>query len=490
MAGTARHRRVVGVLVSAVLAAALAWYPAGAADGDLDPTFGPGGTGKVVADFGADESARGIAIQADGRIVVAGTGCGGDILVARFLPAGTPDLSFDGDGRVCIDVGAGSTDAGEEVLLGPGGTLLVAGTSNGDFAVVRLTPAGGLDPTFGAGTGKVTFGFPGDAILRDAALAPDGRIVLVGEVTLAGCVGVPGPTPGQTAGVAVARSLPTGAPDPTFGSGGTGTVVRSDPSAVQRGLAVAVQANGNVVVGGRTSSCSRVAIDALLFRLTALGQADAGFTPASLSAPGPESVSDLAVLPDGTLIVVLDTFVGPATTPDHDDAFTVARLHPDGALDVMFELALFGAGTNATANAVALDGAKVVVAGSVNGDFAVARWNADGTLDPTFSGDGKVVTDLGATDSANAVAVQPDTKVVAAGQSGADVALVRYGMPGTATTVAPPTTVLPPPTTTVVPGLASACPILNQLRASFLANPVLAPYAAIIDAIRVQFGCG
>lgn len=483
MAVTARHRRVVGALVSAVVASALAWYPAGAADGDLDPTFGAGGTGKVVADFGAEESARGVAIQADGRIVVAGTGCGGDILVARFLPDGTPDPGFDDDGRVCIDVGSGSTDAGEEVLLGPGGTLLVAGTSNGDFALVRLTSTGALDPAFAGGTGKVTFGFPGEAVLRDAALGPDGSIALVGEVSLAGCAGVPGPTPGQTVGVAVARSLPAGAPDPAFGTGGTGTVVRFDPSAVQRGIAVAVQANGSLVVGGRTSSCSRVAIDELLFRLTALGQPDAGFTPAPLlSAGGPETVSDLAVLPDGRLVVVLDTFVGPATTPEHDDAFTVARLQPSGALDVVFELALFGAGANATPNAVALQGNKVVVAGSVNGDFAVARWNADGTLDPTFSGDGKVVTDLGATDSANAVAVQPDGKVVAAGQSGGNVALVRYGTTSTATTVAPPTT--------VTPGLFGVCAILDRIRATFLATPLLAPYVAIIDAVRVPFGCG
>ena len=131
------------LLVSAVTGVAVA------ADGDLDPTFSD--DGRVVSDLGFDDRADGVAVQPNGAIVVAGTSCGADFLVARYNPDGSPDTTFDGDGRVCIDVGAGSADRGEEVFVLADGRLLVAGTSAGDFALARLLADGNLDWSFGTG---------------------------------------------------------------------------------------------------------------------------------------------------------------------------------------------------------------------------------------------------------------------------------------------------------------------------------------------------
>ncbi len=333
----------------------------------------------------------------NGAIVIAGTSCGGNFLVARYNSDGSPDTTFDGDGRVCIVVGAGAADRGEEVVVLPDGRLLVGGTSAGNFALVRLDGNGGLDSSFGAG-GKATYDFGSTDELRDIALAADGSIVMVGQTATPGCPVAP-VTPGQTVGVAVARALGNGAPDPSFG--GDGTVVLADANLVQRRFAVAVQHDGKVVVGGRVASCSRVVIDFLLLRLTGAGAPDPGFSPADpLSEPGGDAVVDVAIQPDGRIVLAIDTFAGPATTTEGDDAFIVPRLDPDGSADTTFgeegvATAFFGEGITATPGAIAFQDGKVVVAGTADGDFALARFGSDGTLDPSFGGDGTVVTDFG-----------------------------------------------------------------------------------------------
>lgn len=471
--------------VAATVAAAVVAFtgPVRAAAGDLDPTFH--GDGKVVTDFGFADRAAGVAVQPDGRILITGTSCNGDILVARYTTNGALDPSFSGDGWLCVDVAGGSSDSGEEVFVLGDGRILVAGSSGGDFALVRLNADGTLDPTFGNG-GRATYDLGGVEVLHDADVAPDGKIVLTGETTGPGCPTAP-VSPGVTSGVAVARILPSGALDPTFGDGGR--VVRIDPNQVQRGFAVAVQADGRPVVGGRTASCSRVSIHYLDFRLTTTGLPDGTFAPAvALNENGPTSVADIAIQPDGRILLLIDTFVGPATSPARDDAFSVIRSNPDGSVDPTFgtggvATALFGAGRNATPAALAFRADKILAAGSVDGDFALARFNPDGTLDQSFDGDGLVVTNFGGDDGASAVAIQSDGKSVAAGHTGDDVALARYGA-----ATSPPSTVTTPSTVPPVqPDLAAPCALLRQLAVSFRQTPVLAPFASLLDRIATTF---
>ena len=475
------------ILVLAAIIPIVAVSVAGADPGDLDPTFGTGGT--VVSDFGGDEGARGVAVQPDGRIVVAGTGCGGDFLVARYDADGSPDPTFGMNGFRCIDIGAGSADQGEDMLLVGDGRMIVAGTSEGQFALVRLDGNGNPDPSFGSG-GKRTYAFDGASQLRDAALAPDGGVVMVGETTTPGCATAP-VTPGQTVGVGVVRTLPEGAPDPGFDF--DGRLVVADTNSVQRGLAVAVQPDGAVVVGGRTSSCSRVSIDPLVFRLTAGGAPDPSFAAAtSVFEPGPTPPRTSPSSPTARSSSP-STPSSAATQPAHDDAFTVVRYNTDGTADPSFDgdgaaTALFGEGTNATPAAVALQGGDIVVGGSVDGDFALARFNPDGTLDTAFGGDGTVVTDLGGVDAIAALAVQADDKLVAAGHSDADVALARYGTTTTPST-STSTTSVSTTTSTTTPPLSAVCALLDSVASIFANNPFLQPFVALIDALRPLFGC-
>jgi uncharacterized delta-60 repeat protein len=150
-------------------------------------------------------------------------------------------------------------------------------------------------------------------------------------------------------------------------------------------------------------------------------------------------VTDIVLQGDGKVVAVVDSFVGPAVSPERDDAFYVLRMSSNGSPDPGFDgdglaVALFGQFTTAAPSAVLLqsDG-RILVGGSLTpasggpGDFALARFNSDGTPDSTtFGAGGRVVTNLGSDDLLFALALQPDAKAVAAGTSGGDLALARY----------------------------------------------------------------
>jgi len=240
-----------------------------------------------------------------------------------------------------------------------------------------------------------------------------------------------------------------------------------------------------------------------VFRLTPAGGPDPTFSAAGVPGAGfPSSATDVVVQPDAKVVVAVDTFVGPATGPPHDDALTVVRYNPDGSADAGFDgdgvaVALFGDGTNATATSVALQGDKVVVAGSLDGDFALARFDADGRPDPTFGTDGRVVTDMGGADALAALAVQPDGRLVAAGWSGTDVALARYGSATPATTSSTSsstsssstTSLRPGPSTTVPSPFEPVCAALAGVRSLFAGDAFLLPFTAVLDQIGAGFRC-
>lgn len=135
--------------------------PAGAAPGDLDLSFG--GTGKVTTAIGSgDDIGNSVAVQSDGKIVVAGysstqNGSKDDFAVVRYNPNGNLDTSFNGTGKVTTAIGSGH-DQGYSVAVQSDGKLVVAGYSrngsNDDFALVRYNDNGSLDTGFN-GTGKV-----------------------------------------------------------------------------------------------------------------------------------------------------------------------------------------------------------------------------------------------------------------------------------------------------------------------------------------------
>ncbi|MBI3456793.1 MAG: hypothetical protein HY002_13540 [Candidatus Rokubacteria bacterium] len=381
-----------------------------AAAGDLDPTFGTGG--KVTTDFGGTDSARALALQPDGKIVVAGFTefSGQDFALARYNPDGTLDLGFGSGGKVTTDFGPGDV-AGQGLALQPDGKIVVAGRTGAAFALARYQPNGTLDASFGTG-GKVTS--PAGAGWA-VALQADGKIVVAG---------------GAGGGFALARYNPDGTLDASFGSGGT--VTTSFGFASQQSFGVAIQADGKIVAVGQALAPCCVAM--ALARYNPDGTLDAGFGSGGkvLIGGNVHSGAAVALQPDGK-IVVAGQGLGTVGVD-----FLLVRLSPNGALDASFGsggLVFTDLGTptsleSARGVAIQSDG-KIIVAGTQGNRFALVRYNSNGTLDSSFGSGGKVLTSFGfSTDGAFAVVIQPNGKIVVAGAAGtptgADFGLARY----------------------------------------------------------------
>jgi len=415
---------------------------AAAVPGDLDLGFD--GDGIVLSDLSgqgvAAAGAADVAIQPDGRIVVAGTaflnGSGREWFVARYFPSGQLDTGF-GSGGKTITSFTGDDDVGA-LALQADGKIVVVGGAGGQFGVARYNSDGSPDASFD-GDGKLTTDFSGTGKDRadDVAVQPDGKIVVVGTtlVQLA---------QGSEFLVAVARYDGDGSLDRTFSSDGKATESVFDQFAAPfAGTSVALEAGGSMIVAGTYNDPFA---EHVFFRLrsdggvgTLLCGSSFCFLPGGGAVGGP---LDVAVQADGR--VVFGGVVGKQVQ--------VFRRNADGRADTTFdgdgEVVTDFAGSLGTGAALAIqaDG-KIVVAGGSTLDEArgqqdndsavlVLRYTPDGTLDPTFGGNGIVTTDLGRDDAAAGVAIQPlDGRIVAAGKSElfveggihlGSVALTRY----------------------------------------------------------------
>jgi uncharacterized delta-60 repeat protein len=363
---------MVSDLASASLQLAVARYNP---DGSADGSFGTAGLAATpVGAAGAGAST--LALQSDGRILVAGTayahGTTGDAFaLACFTPAGQLCPGFGSDGVVSTQVGA-SGAAVQALALQSNGSILLAGTafSNGptddDFALVRYTPDGRLDRGFGSG-GIITTDFgSGEAGARPAldraggvAVQPDGRIVVGGS------------TRGDHQAFAIARYNADGSLDSTFGVGGKAQI----PAAAPQVYAVIVQPAGDLVLAGTAGSLS--------------GSSTAPFALARFRADGRP---DLAFGSDG---LVTASFEGSRS------GARAAASQPDGKL--LIGGAQFGA-PSAQGEALPQSG------------FALTRYTTDGRIDTGFGASGRVLTTMGdAGATPLSLAVQPDGKIVAAG---------------------------------------------------------------------------
>jgi uncharacterized delta-60 repeat protein len=212
------------------------------ADAVLDDTFGVSGiVSTAIGEYGSAGCA--VAVQADGKIVVAGwanNGMDQDFALVRYNPEGTLDAGFGSDGIVTTAVGSGD-DVAYAVAVQADGKIVVAGCafngSDGDFALARYHSDGALDSTFGAGGIVTTAVGSGDDCAYGLALQSDGAIVVAGFAS-----------DGGTSVFALARYGGGGSLDTGFGSGGTVTVSLGGIDDQARG--VAVQADGKIVAAG------------------------------------------------------------------------------------------------------------------------------------------------------------------------------------------------------------------------------------------------
>lgn len=412
------------------------------ADGTPDNSFD--GDGLVITDFGTNtlDVINDIAIQADGKIVAAGYSgvafptANYFFAVARYNSDGTPDNSFDLDGRTTTDIGTGN-DRGLEMALQTDGKIVVAGASNNgtneDFALVRYLTNGSLDNSFD-GDGKVVTAIgTGNELALAVAVLSDGKILAGGSSYT-----------GTDIDMALVRYTAAGALDNSFdGDGKLTYTLEPDPfqQANESITSLAIQADGKIVVAGYSNNGVAGNNDLVNARLSPNGVLDAGFSNAiSIVGGTREFVQDMLVQADGKL--VLAGYVNAGT----GNMFGLVRYLPNGDIDTNFgtdgKVVTDIAINEDLIKAVALQGdGKIVVAGTgrtITGhtDFAVARYLADGTPDNSFDGDGKLLTLFGnEDDGVNAVVVQPDGKIVAAGFGhngvNGDFALVRYLADGT-----------------------------------------------------------
>ncbi|MEO8042223.1 MAG: hypothetical protein ABI646_06430, partial [Acidobacteriota bacterium] len=145
--------------------------------GAIDSTFGTGG--GVLTPVGTqNDSANSIAIQPDGKIVAAGIANSGsfdEAAFVRYTSNGTPDSSFDSDGKVTYDIRTMNSDIINSVLIQGDGKIIGVGVSGGQYILVRLTTGGGLDTSFGAGGNVAVNVAPGTGGAHRAILQPDGK---------------------------------------------------------------------------------------------------------------------------------------------------------------------------------------------------------------------------------------------------------------------------------------------------------------------------
>jgi uncharacterized delta-60 repeat protein len=377
-----------------------------ASAGDLDPSFA--GDGRKAIDFGGTDAARAVLVQPDGRIVVAGGGAAGSsFCVARLRSNGALDTTFGSVGKRVIDFG-GDNESAFGAALQPDGKIVLVGGSVTRAAVARLKPNGSLDTRF-SGDGRKLFNWrPFDFSSVQAVLVPpSGKILLAG---------FSGPEGGD---IQVGRLNANGALDPTFGVGGKAGV---DFGGTEFGLAMARQPDGRILVAGESEAAG-----AVVARLRADGALDPEFDgDGRVALPGGGTVRAVLVQPDGRIVV--------AGNASGNDVMTVTRLTPNGGPDTTFASAGtaeidFGSLDDFANGAVLQPDGKIVVAGSTQADedVAVARLDANGSLDATFGVAGKATVDFGVATFGNAVARQQNGRIVVAGQrtGGDDFAVAR-----------------------------------------------------------------
>jgi uncharacterized delta-60 repeat protein len=330
-------------------------------DGTLDTGFGGGG--YVLYNGGGNDRGLGLALQTDGKIVAVGytyVGTSRDVLTLRYNINGTLDSTFGAGGKVTYSSPGAATDIGFGVVIQADGCIIVAGeisnTINQDALVLRYTPAGTLDNSFGSG-GVFTYAGPGVNMDRAfaAAIQMDGKIIITGASVVNG-----------KDDVLVLRLNINGTLDGTFGSNGIVTYSGAGDNS-DYGNAVALREDGRIVVLGAQSNGS--AFDILLLQLTAAGALDSQF---------------------GTGGVVIYGDAGSLN--DYGYGLALQK-------DEKIVITGYTQGTN--------------------DNVLVVRFNAGGTLDTSFGSEGLVIWNGSAsgTDYGQGIALQPDGKMIITGFS-------------------------------------------------------------------------
>ncbi|MFZ0454592.1 MAG: choice-of-anchor D domain-containing protein [Ignavibacteriaceae bacterium] len=405
------------------------------ANGSLDSTFGSNGI--AFTDFTNSFIANSVAIQKSGKIIVGGTtynGSDNDFALARFNVNGSKDLNFGSNGKVNTDFN-NSNDNGNSMAIQEDGKIIMAGFSLfllvSDFSVARYDSNGTLlDNSFGT-NGLVRAGYD-DAEAYSVALQSNGNggenIIIAGNVYLQ-----------ETGGdFAVVNFNPDGSFNNSFGIDGKVTTDLGNAADIAN--SAVIQDDGKILLAGYTSgpSFTNVAIA----RYNVDGSLDTSFDKDGKVITNfglRSSANAIAMLPNNKIVAVGNYM----TSEMNDDFLISEYNQdgsPDATFQNKGSLTLDIAGKDDFANAVAVQSnGKILVAGytrgTSNADFALLRLNTDGSLDMSFNNNGIRTTDLGLDDIGMSVMVQKDGKIIIAGYSfngvNNDFAMVRFNSDGT-----------------------------------------------------------
>ncbi|CAA9526093.1 MAG: hypothetical protein AVDCRST_MAG30-3392, partial [uncultured Solirubrobacteraceae bacterium] len=402
--------------------------PAAAEPGDLDPSFST--DGRVAALGGDGFVARAVAVQPDGKIVVAGYSCApaeaadgtcrrsgaSSFRMTRYTPDGGLDTDFGGSGVVTTAVGTTRSQA-FAILLQPGGRIVLAGVARDGggrdgFALVRYDASGSVDRSFGEqGSSIVPVGNGFAGIADVTSTGGDGLVA----------AGVASDAAGNTR-FALARYRADGTLDGSFGQGGT---VLGGPAPASSALGVTVAPNGDAIAAGLSGAASEPASARFgFFRTRGDGAADETFGPGGsqvVAAGSGSSFANAVVgLQDGRAVAAGSAMQGER------QVMAFVRMTPDGRLDASFDgdgSSLVAVGDGALAADAIRDAEGRLIAfgqtasGGQDWRFALARLGTDGMLDRSFGTGGVAITSFAGTTSARATAgaQTPDGRLVAAG---------------------------------------------------------------------------
>ncbi|MET0753881.1 MAG: FG-GAP-like repeat-containing protein [Pyrinomonadaceae bacterium] len=471
-------------------------------DGSIDNTFGTGGFLEILGN--TEIYLGGLGIQPDGKIVVGGfagvpQASDTQLMLTRLNSDGSTDASFGG-GMVLYNL-TPDYDRVSDMLLQSDGKILIGGQLDNSYAMlVRFDSAGAIDTTFGkGGVAQMPGGYNVSAVAlqganlvaigdanstflarlslagtttlfrtesfvtgkndqaRDVAIQPDGKIVTAGVSINA-----------NTSIVSVARLLPNGSLDTTFGNGGRVTI--SDGTSSSEAFAVDVQPDGKIVVAGRGSQFTTFTYYSLFVaRLNADGSLDNTFgNGGKVIITNPRNLIgyDMELQPDGKIVVggtiyrvvgdgifeydmiavrlnpngtldggfsggIFMYLTGSPAAPQHEQAKAISiqpdgkiilagthllRLDPNGAVDATFSPVPVSLGFMATDMKLQPDG-KILLSALSNSDFTLVRYNSNASIDTNFGVNGIAFLDFGGSDGANAIYLDNNGDIFAGGST-------------------------------------------------------------------------
>ena len=355
-------------------------------------------------------------IQNDGKVLAAGytwNGSNYDFALARYNTNGTPDNSFSGDGRQTTDFSAGD-DYAYSLTIQNDGKIVLAGVADSNFAVARYNSDGSPDNSFSGGKVTTDFGFDDNA--QSVAIQSDGKIIVAGWSVN----GVDDFTQQPISDFALVRYNSNGTPDNSFSGDGKLT---TDFGYDDLAKAVTIQNDGKILVAGTRQVYNQGdnTSEFALARYNTDGSPDNGFsgdgkqlTTINNNAYG----NSIGIQKDGKIIVGGNTGFESASSSD----FAVARYNTNGSIDNTFgeggigiQTTYFGSVYKFANPLVVQSDGKIILAGGSNGNFALVRYSPDGIPDNTFSDDGIQVTQASAADDRIEGMAIDDDKLYVAG---------------------------------------------------------------------------